>query len=64
MCLKEGAGVITEQDIIDHCRASMAHFKEPRTVVFSELPKTQLARYKNSSCMKKWKTEKLRACAL
>ncbi|MBT5626497.1 MAG: hypothetical protein HN900_05210 [Gammaproteobacteria bacterium] len=24
----------TEQDIIDHCRASMAHFKMPRTVIF------------------------------
>ena len=30
----------TEQDIIDHCRASMAHFKMPRTVIFGELPKT------------------------
>ncbi len=28
------------QDIIDYCRANMAHFKIPRLVVFSELPKT------------------------
>ncbi|NQV80740.1 MAG: AMP-binding protein, partial [Alphaproteobacteria bacterium] len=32
--------VATEQDIIDFCRERMAHFKAPRTVVFTELPKT------------------------
>ena len=30
----------TEKEIIDYCRANMAHFKCPRTVVFEELPKT------------------------
>jgi len=40
MSLKEGAGAITEQDIIDHCHANMAHFKVSRTVIFGELPKT------------------------
>ena len=37
--LKEGTQ-ITEEDIIDHCRANMAHFKIPKTVIFGELPKT------------------------
>ena len=30
----------TEQEIIDWCRASLAHFKCPKTVIFRELPKT------------------------
>ena len=38
--LKEDAGATTEQNIIDHCRAHMAHFKVPKTVIFGELPKT------------------------
>ena len=37
--LREGAEV-TEQEVIDFCRANMAHFKAPKTVVFGELPKT------------------------
>ncbi|MGH1478096.1 MAG: acyl-CoA synthetase [Geminicoccales bacterium] len=30
----------SEQDLIDHCRSLMAHFKAPKTVVFTDLPKT------------------------
>jgi len=37
--LKEGAKE-TEQDIIAFCRERMAHFKIPKTIVFSALPKT------------------------
>ncbi|HYH20917.1 MAG TPA: acyl-CoA synthetase [Azospirillum sp.] len=37
--LKDGASV-TEKEIIDWCRQHLAHFKCPRTVVFSPLPKT------------------------
>jgi fatty-acyl-CoA synthase len=37
--VKPGAK-LTEKDIIEHCRAHLAHFKAPRTVVFGELPKT------------------------
>jgi fatty-acyl-CoA synthase len=37
--LREGAAA-TERDLIDHCRAILAHFKCPKTVVFTELPKT------------------------
>jgi len=31
---------VTEEDVIAHCRANLAHFKCPRHVVFAELPKT------------------------
>ena len=37
--LKEGAQT-TEEDIIDHCRNNLAHFKAPKNVIFGELPKT------------------------
>ena len=30
----------SEQEIIDYCRDNMANFKAPKTVVFTELPKT------------------------
>jgi fatty-acyl-CoA synthase len=36
---KSGA-TVTEQDIIEHCRAHMARFKVPKKVVFGPLPKT------------------------
>jgi fatty-acyl-CoA synthase len=38
--LKPGAGEATAEEIIAFCRANLAHFKVPRTVVFGELPKT------------------------
>jgi fatty-acyl-CoA synthase len=37
--LKAGQQV-TEQELIAHCRAVLAHFKAPKTIVFTELPKT------------------------
>ena len=37
--LKEGAQA-TEAEIIEHCRARLAHFKAPKRVVFGPLPKT------------------------
>jgi fatty-acyl-CoA synthase len=37
--LKEGATATTEE-IIEYCRARMARFKAPKTVVFGPLPKT------------------------
>ncbi|SDG77254.1 acyl-CoA synthetase [Roseospirillum parvum] len=36
----DAEGSLTEADIISWCRDHMAHFKAPRTVVFTELPKT------------------------
>jgi fatty-acyl-CoA synthase len=37
--LKPGAQA-TEVELIEHCRASLAHFKAPRAVVFGPLPRT------------------------
>lgn len=37
--LKDGA-TVTEADLIAFCRANMAHFKAPKTIVFGSLPKT------------------------
>ncbi|HSB18648.1 MAG TPA: acyl-CoA synthetase [Anaeromyxobacteraceae bacterium] len=31
---------VTEAELIEHCRARMAHFKAPRKVVFGSLPRT------------------------
>lgn len=38
--LKQGAEGTSEADIIEFCRSRLAHFKCPKTVVFTELPKT------------------------
>ena len=38
--LRDTAGPVDEREIIDFCRARMAHFKAPRKVVFGPLPKT------------------------
>ena len=37
--LKAGMAA-SERELIDHCRAVLAHFKCPKAVVFTELPKT------------------------
>jgi fatty-acyl-CoA synthase len=37
--VKEGVQV-TEAEIVEHCRAHLAHFKAPREVVFGVVPKT------------------------
>jgi fatty-acyl-CoA synthase len=37
--VKPGASV-TDAELIDHCRAHLARFKVPKSVVFGELPKT------------------------
>ncbi len=38
--LKDTANDINEQELIDWCRDNMAHFKAPKTVIFTPLPKT------------------------
>jgi fatty-acyl-CoA synthase len=38
--LKPDSGAVAAEDIIAYCRANMAHYKVPRTVVFGPLPKT------------------------
>ena len=40
MTLKPDAGPVTAADIIAFCRANMAHYKVPKTVVFGPLAKT------------------------
>jgi len=37
--LKVGAET-TEKELIDHCRAKLAHYKAPKTVIFGPLPRT------------------------
>ncbi|MFD1624951.1 acyl-CoA synthetase [Azospirillum griseum] len=54
--LKDGAAA-TEADIIAYCRAHMAHFKAPRTVVFGPLPKTSTGKIQKYVLRKK--TEEL-----
>jgi fatty-acyl-CoA synthase len=38
--LKADAGPVSADDVIAWCRANLAHYKVPRTVVFGPLPKT------------------------
>ena len=38
--LKPGAAEISAEDVIQYCRANMANYKIPRTIVFGDLPKT------------------------
>ena len=37
---RDGAGDLTEEEVMAWCRGRIAHFKTPRTVVFGPLPKT------------------------
>ena len=37
--LKPGK-TLSEEEVIQHCRNHMASFKVPKTIVFSDLPKT------------------------
>ncbi len=38
--LRNDADPVTEEEVISYCRENMAHFKAPKTVVFTDLPKT------------------------
>ena len=40
VALKPGGGAVTEEALVEHCRARLARFKVPRTFVFGDLPKT------------------------
>ncbi|GAA3565919.1 MULTISPECIES: acyl-CoA synthetase [Marinobacter] len=40
VALKPEAGEISEEDLINFCRERLARFKVPKTVVFTDLPKT------------------------
>ena len=38
--LKPEASEVSEEDLIDFCRERLARFKVPKTIVFTDLPKT------------------------
>ena len=40
LTIKKDAPTLSEQDIIEFCRNNLAHFKCPKTVIFTDLPKT------------------------
>ena len=40
VALKPDAEAVTAEALIEHCRARLARFKAPRTIVFGDLPKT------------------------
>jgi fatty-acyl-CoA synthase len=54
--VKPGSGPVTAEDIIAFCRANMAHFKVPRTVVFGPLPKTSTGKIQKFVLRDKAKT--------
>ena len=47
---------VTEQELIDFCRQHMASFKAPKTIVFSELPKTSTGKVQKFVLRQKVKT--------
>lgn len=61
MYLKKGVGAITEQDIIDHCCAGIAHFKVPRMMIFDELPKTSIGKVQRFRLRQKAENETAQA---
>ena len=54
--LKDGAGAVTATDIIAFCRANLAHFKVPKTVVFGPLPKTSTGKIQKYALREQAKT--------
>jgi hypothetical protein len=48
--LKPDADAVAADDIIAWCRANLANFKVPRSVVFGPLPKTSTARSRSTNC--------------
>lgn len=53
--LKSGKN-ITEQEVIQHCREHLAGFKVPKTIIFSELPKTSTGKVQKFVLREKIKT--------
>ena len=54
--LRDDAGDVSEQEIIDFCREHMAHFKAPRKVVFGPLPKTSTGKIQKFELRERAKT--------
>ena len=40
----------SEQALIDHCRELLAHFKAPKTIVLTDLPKTSTGKVQKNIC--------------
>jgi fatty-acyl-CoA synthase len=54
-------GTATEQEIIEHCRGLIAHFKAPASVEFGDLPKTSTGKIQKFVLREKeWKGRKKR----
>ena len=45
----------TAEEIIAFCRANMAHFKAPKTIIFSDLPKTSTGKIQKFALREKAK---------
>jgi len=48
VCLKDGTEGVSEQEILDFCRAGMASYKIPKQVVFGPLPKTSTGKIRKN----------------
>ena len=48
VALRDGAGAVDEAALIVFCRAHMAHFKAPKTVIFGPLPKTSTGKVRKT----------------
>jgi len=46
--LSDKAGEITEAELIDHARASLAGFQRPKKIIFGELPKTSTGKIRKN----------------
>jgi fatty-acyl-CoA synthase len=44
---------VTPEDIVAHCKRSLAGFKVPRAIVFGELPKTSTGKIQKFELRKK-----------
>ena len=49
MELQPGASA-SEAELVEHCRRLLPGFKAPRTVVFTEIPKTSTGKIQSTSC--------------
>lgn len=47
--VKKSSSVLTEKEVIEHCRLFLAKYKIPKEIVFlEELPKMQLVKFKST----------------
>jgi fatty-acyl-CoA synthase len=55
--LKSGAPATSAEDLVQWCRANLAGFKCPRTIVFAELPKTSTGKIQKF-VLREWANER------